>query len=313
MNWDKLLVDLPGRSIGILIGISAGWLLGWLYLRWKRRQERLSVMCGDARETIVIQQHIVERGTCADGTHYPKSLRIRSLGQSPLRVVVPNNHLSGVLLHRAHCVTARHTLIGMEGSEGSYLLETLTNFVCDRVANEPFDHDLYVEARAVWEMVEFALNGVIFILIGLQLPVILKSLSGTYTLEEILVATAAISAVVIVARIVWVFPGAYLPRWLDRKVYGVGDPYPPWQNVAVVSWTGMRGVVSLAAALAIPVAQKDGTPFPHRDVIQLVTFGVIFATLVGQGMTLPLLIRWLKVDALADAEREDDDADEVGA
>ena len=164
MNWDKLLDDLPGRSIGILIGISAGWLLGWLYLRWKRRQERLSVMCGDARETIVIQQHIVERGTCADGTHYPKSLRIRSLGQSPLRIVVPNNHLSGVLLHRAHCVTARHTLIGMEGSEGSYLLETLTNFVCDRVANEPFDHDLYVMAPCC-EPVELTVHQPITVLL----------------------------------------------------------------------------------------------------------------------------------------------------
>ncbi len=175
-----------------------------------------------------------------------------------------------------------------------------------------FDHDLYVEARAVWEMVEFALNGVIFILIGLQLPLLLQSLSGTHSLAEILTASVGISAVVIVARIVWVFPGAYVPRWLDRKLYGVGDPYPPWRNVAVVSWTGMRGVVSLAAAMAIPVAQKDGTPFPHRDVIQLVTFGVIFATLVGQGLTLSLVIRWLKVDELADAEREDDDADEVG-
>jgi len=175
-----------------------------------------------------------------------------------------------------------------------------------------FDHDLYTEARAVWEMVEFALNGVIFILIGLQLPLLLRSLSGDYSFANLLLATAGISAVVIVARIVWVFPGAYLPRRLDRKVYGVGDPYPPWRNVAVVSWTGMRGVVSLAAALAIPKTLKGGTPFPHRDVIQLVTFGVIFATLVGQGLTLPLLIRWLKVDALADAEREDDDADEVG-
>ncbi len=146
MNWDKLFDDVTGRGIGILLGLGVGWLLGWLYLRWKRRQERLSVLSGDARETIVIQQHVVERGTRADGTHYPKSLRIRSLGQSPLRTVVSNNHLSGVLLHRAHGVTTRHTLISMEGAEGSYLLETLTNFVCDRVANEPFDHDIHVMA-----------------------------------------------------------------------------------------------------------------------------------------------------------------------
>jgi hypothetical protein len=146
VNWDKLLDDIGGRSIGIVIGLGIGWLLSVLYHRWKRRQERLSVLCGDARETVVLQQHIVERGTRPDGSPYPKSLRIRSLGQSPLRIVVPNNHLSGVLLGRAHRVTPRHTLIGMEGAEGSYLLETLTNFVCDRVANEPFDHDVYVMA-----------------------------------------------------------------------------------------------------------------------------------------------------------------------
>lgn len=176
-----------------------------------------------------------------------------------------------------------------------------------------FDHDLYIEARSVWEMVEFALNGVIFLLIGLQLPVILQSLSGPYSLAKLVVAAAAISGVVIVARIVWVFPGAYVPRWLDRKIYSLGDPYPPARNVAVVAWTGMRGVVSLAAALAIPEKLSDKvTPFPHRDAIQLVTFGVIFATLVGQGLTLPLLIRWLKVDELAATEDADDDREEVG-
>lgn len=179
---------------------------------------------------------------------------------------------------------------------------------CERV----FDHELYLEAKAVWEMVEFALNGVIFLLIGLQLPAILRSLSGDYSLPDILWATAGISAAVILARIVWVFPGAYVPRWMDRAMLGRGDPYPPWQAVMVVAWTGMRGVVSLAAAMALPVKLPDGTPFPHRDAIQLVTFGVIFATLVGQGLTLPLLIRWLKVDELAAADAEDDDADEVG-
>lgn len=164
MFWEKLLDDLPGRSIGILIGLSVGWLLGWLYVRWKRRRERLNVLAGDARETVVIQQHIVERGTRADGTVFPKSLRIRSLGQSPLKIVVPNNHLSEVLLHRAHGVSPRHTLIGMEGSEGSYLLETLTNFVCDRVANEPFDHDIYVMAPCC-EPAELAVHQPIVVLL----------------------------------------------------------------------------------------------------------------------------------------------------
>jgi CPA1 family monovalent cation:H+ antiporter len=168
---------------------------------------------------------------------------------------------------------------------------------CERV----FTHDLYTEARAVWEMVEFVLNGVIFILIGFQLPLILDGLSaGATDVGRLSVAAAVISGVVIVARILWVFPGAYLPRWMDRKLLGKGDLYPAWQNVTVVAWTGMRGVVSLAAAMALA---RD---FPHRNEVLFLTFWVIFATLVGQGLTLPLLIRVLGVDRLAEAEEPDE-------
>jgi CPA1 family monovalent cation:H+ antiporter len=113
-------------------------------------------------------------------------------------------------------------------------------------------------------------------------------------------------ATVIVARMVWIFPGAYVPRWFDRHVLGLDAPYPPWQNVAVVGWTGMRGVVSLAAALALPLATSAGKPFPARDLIQFLTFCVIFATLVGQGLTLPLVIRGLGVHA-ADGEGAEPD------
>ena len=94
------------------------------------------------------------------------------------------------------------------------------------------------------------------------------------------------------------FPGAYVPRWLDRKVFGEGAPYPPWQNVVVAGWTGMRGVVSLATALAVPLG------FPDRPMILFLTFWVIFATLVGQGLTLPLVMRLLRVDRFADEGNE---------
>jgi CPA1 family monovalent cation:H+ antiporter len=169
---------------------------------------------------------------------------------------------------------------------------------CERV----FDHEQYLEARAVWEMMEFLLNGVIFILIGFQLPLVLEGLGGTVSLSRLILGAAVISGVVIVTRIAWVFPGAYLPRWIDRAFLGRRDPYPPWQSVAVVGWTGMRGVVSLAAAMAVPTEMASGKEFPHRDLILFLTFGVIFATLVGQGLTLPLLIRALGVDKLAAAE-----------
>jgi CPA1 family monovalent cation:H+ antiporter len=170
-----------------------------------------------------------------------------------------------------------------------------------------FTPELYEEARAVWDWVDFLLNSLIFILIGFELRPVLEGLDGTYTPTDLLGHVAVVSAAVIVSRLVWVFPGAYIPRWLDRHVFGIPTPYPPWQNVFVVGWTGMRGVVSLAAALALPLATAGGKPFPGRDLIQFLTFWVIFATLVGQGLTLPLVIRALGVGGPTVAESNGDD------
>jgi CPA1 family monovalent cation:H+ antiporter len=171
-------------------------------------------------------------------------------------------------------------------------------------AERVFPPELLREGRAVWEWVEFLLNSLIFILIGFQLPVVLTGLRE-YPPETLAGLAAAVAAGVVVARLVWMFPGAYVPRWLDRKIFGCGDPYPPWQNVVVIGWTGMRGVVSLAAALAVPMTLADGRPFPDRDLIVFVSFWVIFATLVGQGLTLPLLIRLLGVDRRVEIDDPD--------
>lgn len=207
---------------------------------------------------------------------------------TPYAVYLPSEHLhvSGVL-----AVVAAGLWVGSR---------------CEQVMT----HDVYIEAKAVWEMVEFVLNGVIFILIGFQLPLILDGLSTNgsgYTMESLIWMAVIVTGVVIVARLLWVFPGAYLPRWFDRTFGKSIEPYPPWQAVAVVGWTGMRGVVSLAVALALPVKLEDGTPFPHRDLILFLTFWAIFGTLVGQGLTLPLLIRWLGVDKMAEAEPADEE------
>ena len=109
--------------------------------------------------------------------------------------------------------------------------------------------------------------------------------------------------VVILIRILWVFPATYLPRLLSLGLRA-RDPFPAWQHVTLVSWTGMRGVVSLAAALALPLYVKDGSPFPGRELILVLTFVVILATLVVQGLSLPAVIRWLgiKEDRLAESE-----------
>lgn len=159
-----------------------------------------------------------------------------------------------------------------------------------------------LQAGPVWEMVEFLLNGFIFLLIGLQLPEVIRNLAGR-SIPQLIWYAAVISLTVIVIRILWVFPATYLPRLIFKSIRR-RDPYPPWQYVAILAWTGMRGVVSLAAALALPLTFENGTPFPGRDLILFLTFVVILVTLVVQGLSLPPIIRWLGVkdDGAADKE-----------
>jgi hypothetical protein len=112
---------------------------------------------------------------------------------------------------------------------------------------------------------------------------------------------------VILIRILWVFPAAYLPRLLFKSIRN-RDPYPSWRHVTILAWTGMRGVVSLAAALAIPITIQSGNPFPDRDLILFLTFIVILATLIVQGLSLPVLIRWLGVEDDGSMEKEEREA-----
>jgi CPA1 family monovalent cation:H+ antiporter len=125
-----------------------------------------------------------------------------------------------------------------------------------------------------------------------------------YSAEALLRDGALVGASVIVIRFLWVFPAAYLPRLLFRRIRE-RDPYPPWQWPAVIAWTGMRGAVSLAAALALPLEVDAGGPFPARDLIIFLTFCVILVTLVFQGLTLPAVIRALGVEDDGGAEREE--------
>ena len=160
-----------------------------------------------------------------------------------------------------------------------------------------------LQAGPVWEMIEFLLNGFIFILIGLQLPEVLRHLAGR-SISQLVWYAALISLAVILIRILWVFPASYLPRLLFKRIRQ-RDPYPAWQHVAVVAWTGMRGVVSLAAALALPLTLGNGSSFPGRDLILFLTFIVILATLVVQGLSLPPIIRWLGIEDDRTAEKEE--------
>jgi len=158
-----------------------------------------------------------------------------------------------------------------------------------------------LNAQAVWNLFVFLLNCVVFILIGLQLPAVRAGI-GHHTWSELMLYGVIVSGVVILVRPLWVFPSAWLAR-LSKRVREK-DPLPPWQHIAVVSWCGMRGVVSLAAALALPMTLPGGQPFPERDLILFLTFCVILATLVLQGLSLPFVIRWLGVKRPRDGEQE---------
>jgi CPA1 family monovalent cation:H+ antiporter len=148
-------------------------------------------------------------------------------------------------------------------------------------------------AFAVWEMVVFVLNGFVFITIGLQLPGILRELRGE-SLGALIDDALLVSAAAVLIRIGWVFVATYLPRSLSKRLRE-RDPYPGWRNVAVIAWAGMRGVISLAAAFALPFVLPNGNPFPGRNYILFFTFCVILVTLVFQGLTLPVLIRKLRI------------------
>ncbi len=154
-----------------------------------------------------------------------------------------------------------------------------------------------VQAAAVWEVVIFVLNGLAFILIGLQLPTVLGGLGG-YSPLELTMRGLGLGLLAIVLRFTWVFPATYLPRVLSRAVRE-RDPLPSWKAAVVVSWSGMRGIVSLAAALSLP------STFPQRDLVLFLTFCVIVVTLVGQGLTLPWLVTRLKLEDDKTLEREE--------
>ena len=150
-----------------------------------------------------------------------------------------------------------------------------------------------LNAVAVWSMLVFLLNCILFVLIGLQLRGIVGAL-GQYSSGQLIFYGAVVSAVVILVRPVWVFPATWLPRLLSKRMRK-RDPIPPWRHVLIVGWSGMRGVVSLAAALALPIGFGDGRPLPQRSLVIFLTFCVILSTLVLQGLSLPLVIRWLGV------------------
>ncbi len=154
-----------------------------------------------------------------------------------------------------------------------------------------------LQAYAVWEIVQYLLNAFLFVLVGLQLPVVVDALDDVPA-TTLLAYAALVSVTVIAVRFVWVFAVLNAPKWIARRLSS-------WRGAVFLSWAGMRGALSLAAALALPLETDAGAPFPGRELIIFLTFAVILVTLVGQGLTFPLLIRALGLEDDGSEERED--------
>jgi len=155
-----------------------------------------------------------------------------------------------------------------------------------------------------WDLLIYLVEGLVFLVTGLQARALASGIRG-HSLRELVTSALIVCGVVIAARFIWMYPATYLPRWLVPAI-ARDDPSPPWQFPFALAFTGVRGIVSLAAALAIPLTTADGAPFPGRDLILFLTFAVILVTLVGQGLLLPTVIRWL---GLANAGAREHDAD----
>jgi Na+/H+ antiporter len=160
-----------------------------------------------------------------------------------------------------------------------------------------------LQGDAVWEILTFLLNALLFGLVGLQLQPILDSLHGRST-GALLADGAIVALTVIVTRFLWVYPATYIPRRLWKRIRE-RDPYPPWQYPTLISWAGLRGAVSLAAALALPLTIDGGAPFPQRSFVIYLAFCVILGTLVLQGLTLPAVIRWLRLEDDGTSDKEE--------
>jgi monovalent cation/hydrogen antiporter len=155
-----------------------------------------------------------------------------------------------------------------------------------------------------WDFLTYLIEGMVFLITGLQARTLIPFISR-HSIAELTFAAILACAVIIVARFVWMYPATYLPRWLVPAIRR-SDPSPPWQWPFFLAFTGVRGIVSLAAALAVPFTLADGSPFPDRDLILILTFCVLFVTLVGEGLTLPAVTRAL---GLANAGRRERQAE----
>jgi monovalent cation/hydrogen antiporter len=162
-----------------------------------------------------------------------------------------------------------------------------------------------LQNEATWTVVTFLLTSLVFILVGLELPVVMRGLAD-YSLGALIREAAIISLCVVVVRLVWVTPTAYIFRALGRWLRHSNEELPPWRQILFIAWAGVRGADSLVIALSLPLVTATGAPFPARNQIVFITFAVIFATLVIQGSTLAPVARLLRLHG--DGREKDEEA-----
>jgi Na+/H+ antiporter len=255
--------------VGALGGVAVGYVVGWLI--------------------VLMRRHVSED---------PSVQNVVSL-LTPFVAYLAAEELPHGLWVRLHDLFGTPTDLHFSG----VLAVVTTGLYLGRKSPTITSSGTRLQGFATWELISFLLNGLIFILIGLQLGRVVGSLDD-YTVGQLVLYAALVSLTVILVRVLWVFPATYVPRWASRRLRE-RDPSPSWRSVSIIAWTGMRGVISLAAALALPLETVSGVQFPERALIIFLTFCVILATLVVQGLSLPLLIRALGLEDDHIGEKEE--------
>ncbi len=218
-----------------------------------------------------------------------------------LRKAKFDDDLMGVLLS---LVTPFLTYLPAQAAQASGVLAAVSGgvFLSAR-SGQIFSAEQRIAATGVWTTIGFGLNGFAFVLVGLQLRSVFAQLSA-YQPATLIAYALAIAALIVALRMITVFPFAYL-RWRINKAKGRSVfPTVPWGDIFITAWSGMRGIVTLAAALAVPVTTADGQPFPGRALILFLAFTTIVITLVGQGLTLPAIVRRFASENLGRFERD---------
>jgi CPA1 family monovalent cation:H+ antiporter len=263
--WEAGLQFVVGAVGGVAVGLAVGWLVIWT------------------------RRHISEE---------PSIQNIVSL-LTPFVAYLAAEELPHAMWVRLHDLVGAPADLHFSG----VLAVVTTGLYIGRKSPTVTSSGTRLQGFGTWQLIAFLLNGLIFILIGLQLDRVVDSLDE-FTAGELILYAVLVSVTVVVVRVIWVFPATYVPRWVSRSLRE-RDPAPSWRSVSIIAWTGMRGVISLAAALSLPFQTASGGPFPGRDLIIFLTFSVILATLVFQGLSLPPLIKALGLEDDRIGEKEE--------